>query len=189
MSKAPETTNSNSNNTTKIVIAAAAVIIVLAVCVTVIILFRGGNGEAENTPASGLTIGYEQGASVIMDEDALQAAVEEALENARKGLVALSYENSAYSTDGKTFSCYIANDVTNLYDMFLTICADSALEDQLLVTGLFPPGSGFEEITLDRRLEKGNHTVYVVVSTVETMDDGEQVMRGQVVHTMDFHVQ
>lgn len=182
MSQPSEATTKNSN---KVIIAVAAAVIVVAVCVTAIILLRGKGDDAS---ASGMTIGYAQGASVLTDQDALQAAVEEALENARNGMVALSYENNAYSEDGRTFSCFIANDPTNLYDMFLTFDTDSEMTDPLLVTGLVPPGSGFEEITLDRALEKGDHTIYVAVSLVDTEEDGAQVMRAQVVHTMEFHV-
>ena len=184
MSQAPETTNSSSN-TTKIVIAAAAVIIVLAVCITAVILFRG-DGSAD-TPESG--IGYAQGASVVLDEDALQAAIDEAQRNAEEGLVALNYQNDAFSKDGKNFSCYIVNDAANLFDMFLTICTDAEMTDQLLLTGLVPPGSGFQKITLDRALEKGSHTVYVAVTMVDTEEDGTQVMKAQVIHTMNFHVE
>lgn len=182
MSKAPETKN---NNTAKIAIAAAAAVCVVAVCVTAIILF-GGGGEADMPEG---TIGYAQGATVVLDEASLQAALEEAQRNAQDGLVALNYQNDAYSSDGKNFSCYIVNDSSNLYDMFLTIFADTELTDQLLLTGLVPPGSGFEKITLDRALDKGKHTVYVAVTLVDTAEDGSQVMKAQVVHTMDFHVE
>lgn len=181
MSQAPET---KSNNTTKIVIAVAAAVIVVAVCVTAVILLR--DGGSVDAPESG--IGYAQGAVVVLDEDSLQAALEEAQRNAQDGLVALNYQNDAFSSDGKNFSCYIVNDSANLYDMFLTIFADAELTDRLLLTGLVPPGSGFEKITLDHALEKGNHTVYVAVSLVDTAEDGTQVMKAQVVHTMNFHV-
>ena len=51
-----------------------------------------------------------------------------------------------------------------------------------------PPGSGFESITLDRALEAGDHTVNVVVTQVDTDENGAQVIKNQVAHTMEFHV-
>lgn len=73
--------------------------------------------------------------------------------------------------------------------MFLTIYADAEMTEQIFLSGLVPPGSGFENITLDRALEKGDHMVYVVLTQVETnAETGEQVIRNQVAHTMDFHV-
>lgn len=189
MSETPETNssaknnnNGNSNNNVKVAIVAAAAVCVVAVCATAVILLGGKDEE----PDSG--IGYAQGATVVLDEDALQAAIDEAQKNAEEGMIALNYQNDAFSTDGKNFTCYIVNDAANLFDMFLTICADPAMSDQLLLTGLVPPGSGFQKITLDRGLEKGDHTVYVAVTTVDTEEDGTQVVKGQVVHTMVFHV-
>lgn len=182
MSQSSETKNSSS---TKIIIAVAAVIIILALCITAVLIFRkGGNDDGANTPV----IGYAAEATVMLDENSLQAAVDEAVENAKNGMVALSYQNDAFSTDGRTFACYIANDPANLYDMFLTIYADGALTDQIFLSGLIPPGSGFEEITLDHALDEGDHTVYVAVTQVETEEDGTQVMRNQVMHTIEFHV-
>ena len=133
-------------------------------------------------------IGYAAEAKVMLDQDSLQAAADEAQKNAREGMVALQYQNDAFSKDGKTFSCLIANSPSNLYDMFVTIFADAALTDQIFLSGLVPPGSGFEEINLDHKLEPGDHTVYVAITQVATGDDGEQTIKNQVMHTIEFHV-
>ena len=170
------------------IVIIAAVVCVVAVCATVVVLVLGNKDGETNTPAPGGLIGYAEGATVITDEDSLQAAIDEALANAQNSMVALSYKNNAYSTDGRNFDCYIANDPTNLYDMFLTIYADAEMTDQILLTGLVPPGSGFEKITLDHEMDTGTHTVYVALTQVDTEEDGTQVIKNQVVHTMDFHV-
>ena len=94
----------------KIIIAAAAVIIVLLAAI-VLLLLRSPLTNIEDGDVPKL--GYDSGASVVLDADALQAAVDEAMKNAKEGNVALLYENNAYSEDGKTFSCYIANDTAN----------------------------------------------------------------------------
>lgn len=172
----------------KVFLIVAAVVIIALLAVIVFLLNRPA--QANVNQGNELKIGYDTSASVVMDEESLQAAVDEAMRNAREGNVALLYENDAFSSDGKTFSCYIANDTANLYDMFLTIYADATMTDQIYLSGLVPPGSGFEEITLDRALEKGDHLVYVAVTQVTADEEtGEQVVKNQVIHTIKFHVQ
>ena len=169
----------------KVIIIAAVIIAILLIIVIALLSRTLLTVEDENVPK----IGYAADAKVMLDQDSLQAAVDEALENAKNGMVALQYQNDAFSADGQTFSCYIANAPENLYDMFLTIYADADLTDQIFLSELVPPGSGFEEITLEHALDPGDHMVYVAVTQVETDDEtGEQVMRNQVLHTIEFHV-
>lgn len=163
-----------------IIIAAVLIIVALLIAVAVLLLSRDtGDNRA---------IGYAADATVMLDEASLQAAMDAAMENAANSSVALKYQDNAYSEDGTNFECYIANSERNIYDMFLTIFADPELKDQLYLSQLVRPGSGFEQITLDRALEEGNHTVYVVVTQVDTAEDGTQTIKNQVVHTMEFHV-
>lgn len=165
----------------KVVIAAAAAVIAALAIVAVLLL----NGK-EDTDAG---IGYATEAKVMLDQDALQAAFDEAVQNAADGNIGLRYQNDAYSDDGVDFECRIINSSSNLYDMFLTIYADMELTDQIFLSGLVPPGSGFENITLDHALDPGDHTVYVALTQVDTDEEtGEQVIKHQVMHTMDFHV-
>lgn len=133
-------------------------------------------------------IGYAAEATVMLDQDSLQAAMDEAMRNAKDGNVALLYKNNAFSENGTDFSCYIANSASNKYDMFLTIYADAEMTDQVFLSGLVPPGSGFESITLDHALDAGDHEVVVVVTQVDTDENGQQVIKNQVAHTMEFHV-
>ena len=181
MSQSAET---KSNQTTKVAIAVAAAAVAAAIGIGVFAL----TGRDDQDSNSG-SIGYASEATIMLDEDSIQAAVDEAQENAKNGMVALQYQNDAFSSDGTTFSCYIANSPSNLYDMFLAIYADAELTDQIFLSGLVPPGSGFEEITLEHALDPGDHTVYVAVTQVETEEDGSQVMRNQVMHTIEFHVE
>lgn len=176
-----------SGLTNKKIIVIAAAIIVLLLGVVVFLLARQStmNIIDEGVPK----IGYAVEATVVLDEDALQAAADQAIKNARENRIALQYKNNAYSKDGKTFSCLLANSPNNLYDMFLTIYADAEMTDQVYLSGLVPPGSGFEEITLDRALEKGDHTMVVVLTQVDTDENGTQVLKNQVSHTVEFHVE
>lgn len=125
---------------------------------------------------------------LALTQEELDSAMDDARANAKAGSIALSYKNNAYSKKGETFSCHIMNSQYNLYDMFLTIYADDALSDELFSSGLVPPGKGFDQIKLNRTLEEGSHTVYVVLTQVETDDEGVQTIVGQISHTMKFNV-
>lgn len=171
---------------TKLAIIIACAVVSVAVCITVCVMAMQSNKEPADATAN-MLVQYDNTASVILDQESLQDAVDEAMKNAQDGQVALEYKNDAYSSDGKTFSCYIVNARQNAYDMFLTLYADTEMTDQIYLSGLVPPGSGFEEITLDRELEKGDHLVYVAVTQVAT-EDNIQVIKNQVAHTIEFHV-
>ncbi len=171
----------------KAVIAVAAVIIALLLGVVAFLLMRPATTEIAEGGVP--KIGYAAEATVMLDQDSLQAAMDAAMENARNGSIGLRYKNNAYSDDGINFECYIANSNSNIYDMFLTIHADAELTDQIFLSELVPPGSGFESITLEHSLAPGDHRVYVTLTQVDTNEEtGEQVLKNQVVHTMDFHV-
>ena len=163
-------------------------VILLLVAIVIVLLRRGPaltDISDENVPK----LGYSADAKVMLDQDSLQAAVSAAMENAQAGNIALLYKNNAYSDDGINFECYIANSAYNAYDMYLTIFADGEMTDQIFLSLLVPPGSGFDNITLEHALDPGDHTVYVGLTQVAVDEEtGEQVIQGQVFHTMDFHV-
>ena len=193
--KAPETESESkkkaagwlSNN--KLTVAVVALAAVVAVSAGAIIDAINRNNDGDNvTVVNGMAVDYDANAKVFLDQGSLQAAMDEALRNAQQRNVALHYRNDASSKDGQTFECYIANSSGNLYDMFLTICADSEMKDELFLSKLLRPGTGYDSITLNRALEPGNHTVYVAVTLVETAANGAQTIKAQALHTMDFHV-
>ena len=167
---------------TNVIIIALLVVLILSVIGAVFYLRGGSKGDD-------LAINYAADASVMMDQESLQAAMDEAAANAAKGNIALHYVNDAYSTDGINFDCVIANAAANSYDMYLQIFADSEMQDQVFLSGLVPPGSGFESITLEHALDPGVTTVFVVLTQVETSERGAQTLVNQFVHTMDFHVE
>jgi hypothetical protein len=177
-----ETSTKAAGLSVKAVIAVAAVVVAVVVAAAVVIV--------RSQASSDTGIGYATEAKVMLDEDSLQAAMDKAMENAKYGTVSLLYKDNAYSTDGTNFSCYIVNAASNAYDMYLTIYSDLEMTDELFMSKLVPPGSGFESVKLEHSLSLGDHTVYVVMTQVDTDEEtGEQVIRNQVVHTMDFHVQ
>ncbi len=176
----------NKKSLDKRLIAVIVGLVLIIMALSFFLLFRKDTSDIGDggTPL----IGYATEAKVMLDQDSLQAAMDEAMKNAKDGNIALLYKDNAYSTNGVDFDCYIVNSASNKYDMFLTIYADDALTDQIFLSGLVPPGSGFEQISLDRALETGDHTVGVVLTQVDTDETGAQVIKHQVAHTMEFHV-
>lgn len=165
------------------IIIIALLIVLIVVAVVGIFLMRG-NSKEDN-----MTIKYAADAGVVMDQASLQAAMDEAAANAANGNVALHYVNDAYSENGIDFECLIANSTGNAYDMYLQIFANAELTDEIFMSGLIPPGSGYEKISLEHALNPGVTTVYVVLTQVETSEGGAQTIVNQIVHTMDFHVE
>lgn len=171
------------SSSNKVVIVFVLLIIVIIAAAGVIVYTMINNNRNDN-----MKIGYATEAKVMLDQDSLQKAMDEAMANAEKNRIGLQYQNDAFSADGINFTCSITNSSANIYDMFLMIYADAELTDELYSSGLVPPGSGFEEITLEHELPVGDHLVYVVLTQVETDENGEQTILNQVSHTMDFHV-
>ena len=165
----------------------------LAVSLATAVLFSGCGKKAEAEPSpeektgtGGLRIGYEENLTVVEDPNALQEAVDRAIERSREG-VGLEYKNDAYSSNGTDFVCYIANAAQNQYDMFIAIYGDEGFTDELFLSKLMRPGQAFDHITLNHPLDPGAHTVYVAFTQVEEQD-GEQVIHAQVLITMNFTV-
>ena len=158
-------------------------LVLIAAVFAAIFMMRSGNKKDDN-----LLIGYSTDASVMLDQEALQAAMDAALDNAAKGNVGLKYINDAHSTDGINFDCLIANSEGNIHDVYFQIFADAEMKDEIFLSGLVPPGSGFESITLEHALDPGQTTVYVAVTLVDTSESGAQTIINQVIHTMDFYV-
>ncbi len=156
-----ETAQKTSKKTAVIIII--AVILLLAAGVTVFLLLNKGDSEPEPTDNGGL-IQYEGG--VINYEDA-QLKYDEAQKKADEGMVAVNYAISAASEDGRHFKCKIKNPVRNSYDMYLNIYKDNTFEEQILLTGLIPPGSGIEEFESEIQLDPGEYESVLVMTLVE----------------------
>ncbi len=153
-----------------------ALIILLLLAVGVVGFFLIKNSRKDTSIGLALT------------QEELASAMDEAAANAKSRSISLRYKNDAYSEDGELFSCYIMNSEFNMYDMFLTIYADEDWTDELFSSGLVAPGRGFDQIKLNRALDKGSHTVYVVLKQVDTDEDGVQSVVGETAHTMTFIV-
>jgi hypothetical protein len=178
------TENKSGQSSKTVIIAAVAVVLVVIVAAGVVV-----SKVLADKDNSGSAIGYSTEAQVLVTQEEIDKAAEEALANANNGDVALCYQNDAFSNDGSNFDCRILNSSGNIYDMFITIYSDLNLTDELFLSQLIPVGSGFEHITLEKPLENGDHTVYVALTQIKTDEEtGEEVVANQVIHTMDFHV-
>jgi hypothetical protein len=137
---------------------------------------------------SGLILDYAtDGVVQTEDPEALQKAFDAAKKEAQDSRFGLDYKNDAYSEDGKTFSCYIGNSDENADDLFISVYMDPELTDEVYMSQLLRPGTAFEVIELNRTLDPGDYMVYVPHTQIRLID-GVQTIVGQVVVTMDFHV-
>lgn len=170
-----------------LVLVLIIIIVVLAAAAVVLVVGKFG-GKPEETvigDASIPLIGYEEGLTVVDDPDALQSAVDKMMEDAQDPGIPLNYQNIANSEDGKTFECYIANPVTDKYDIYIQIFSNQELTDQLYLSGLIPPGKAMTQLNLEKQLPAGNNTVYVAFTQVE---EDHATIHNQIVVTMEFFV-
>jgi len=152
------------------------------------LLLTAGCKKKQEAADNGFRVGYAtEGVTVVDDPNALQKAVDEMYEKSQRQGMTLSYTNDAYSTDGVTFDCYLANHPDNDYDMFVAIYADEEYTDELYLSQLLRPGTAFNEIKLERALTPGDHTVHAAYTLVEEAD-GQQSIHDQQLVTMVFHV-
>jgi len=171
-------------NSMTIVIALLCALLVVMV-VAVVLLLRRPPERVTQSQTPGGKLGYAEGTTVVEDPDALQKAVDEMLEKAAEPGMTLEYKNDASSKDGETFQCYIANAVENTYDMYIEIYGDAELTDHLFLSGLVRPGEAFDNIKLEKKLDRGTHRVFVAFTQVE--EDLESI-HNQILVTMDFSV-
>lgn len=124
-------------------------------------------------------IPYAEGVVVMEDTD---------VEPAEYGWIDLTYDYQAFSKDGINFTCLLSNAASNQYDLYFDLYADADLTDEIFLSGLLPPGTALEEITLNHALPVGTTTVYVVFNQVDTDEDGNQSIVNQTVVTVEFIV-
>lgn len=168
-------------------LSAVSVAVVAASAAVIVVVTSADRSETPQEGAAAPRVAYAtEGVTVVEDPDELSRRVSEMYADAGN-MMALEYKNDAYSEDGREFECYIANSVSNEYDMFIAIYADAGYSDELFLSQLLRPGSAFGRVELERTLEQGDHTVYVAFTQVKE-EDGQQAICGQSRVTMTFHV-
>lgn len=143
--------------------------------------------EVSVQPGNGLVVGYAEGVTAVEDPDAFAKAMDKMLEESEGYGMSLEYKHIAESSNGKDFTCYLANSAENQYDMFIAIYGDEALTDELFLSGLLRPGTAFDHITLNRALEPGVTNCTVAFTQVEVVD-GQQAIHDQSLIGVEFHV-
>ena len=123
----------------------------------------GGSGE-DGEPAH--TIGYQNEGVVALSPDDLQKIMEDMVVQAEEGMVDLNYRHMAYSTDGVNFACDLGNSAANRYDMYFNIYLDDEFQEQVLLTGLLPPGSELESFVSEIPLDPGEYESVLVFTQV-----------------------
>jgi hypothetical protein len=173
-----ETQNTDKKNSrSNIIIILFAIIIVLLIAVLLIVLTKKDEPAASavpDEPAVTTTqyhlqegaLMYDSGA-VALSEDGLQERVNEMVQKAKEGTMALQFKNTAFSSDGRHFTCEIGNSIKNNYDMFINIYKDSSLQEQILLTGLIPPGQGIESFESEIQLDPGTYEALLVLTQVK----------------------
>lgn len=179
-----------NNNSTKILIGVIiALLIVIIAILAVVVLKKDTSEEKEilNKEAVGQgypALTYQEGV-IATEPKTLQDAVDELHEKVTDGQMGIEMQVTATSTDGKNFSCYLANADENQYDMYMAIYADESFEDELLLTGLIPVGSRIESFQTNRKLPVGEYECYLVYTQVE---DDHATIHSQVIVTITLVV-
>jgi hypothetical protein len=143
----------------------------------------GGEDSTEATTVASRELTYEGG--VVTSGNGFQQAVDEMYSRAAEGYAALEYENDITSEDGLNFKCYIANSLSNRYDMFVAIYLDDDLTDELYLSGLIPTGSAMEKFTAEHKVEPGSYSATLVMTQVES---DNATMHAQVMHAVTVTV-
>ena len=159
----------------------------------------GDDGETEQvvenppSPVGALSWATGEGVIVVDDEDELNKQVQKLYEAAEDEGIRIEYKNEAFSTDGKTFDCYIGNPTSSSYPLFITIYADSTYQEELFVSGLLKPGQAFNKVTLTRALTEPITNLPICYTQVyephtEHNDTDDFTIRAQTVVTLNFNI-
>ncbi len=155
---------------------------------------NGGQPQVSARPSLGEDgrIGYATSGVVATEPETFQDVVDQMYENARQPGIALQFKNLMVSDDGVNFACFIGNSEDNAYDMFISIYADEALTEELFLSELLRPGTRFEQVTFQKKLDPGEYTGYLVFTQVEDEKQSDdtylQVIRAQVPITINIVV-
>ncbi len=165
-----ETSQKQKNNSKIVIIIMAVLIIALIALIAVLALRKDTDSdEGDEFVAQTLAPGalmYDVNA-VALDEDSLNKQYAEAVAKAKEGTMTLQFKNTAVSEDGIYFSCDIGNAINNNYDMYINIYKDETLSEQILLTGLIPPGERIENFQSEIRLDPGTYEAVLVLTQVE----------------------
>lgn len=153
----------------RVIVTVLIIAVAAAICLIGVLLWQINRPKETGTEVGMNGNKYE--ASVILDDPVtLQDKVNEMIEKAAEGNIALKMQVTASSADGENFSCLLANSEANSYDSYLVLYLDET-QEEIYRTGLIPVGGRIETFTTTRKLSPGSHSCTLVFNQVE--EDGE----------------
>ncbi len=178
-----------SSKTTVVLLIIIIVLLVVGGTVGAVMFISSRNDEPDPVAATAETapggiIMYDN-AAVAIDEESYAEQLKKVMEEAEEGQITVQYKTSAYSDDGVHFYGEIGNSMANKYDMYFNIYLDSTFEEQILLTGLFPPGSGIQEFDSEIKLDPGEYKAVLVLTQVA---DDHATIHAQSYVTLDLVV-
>lgn len=154
------------NNKNLIITISVIGVAIIAALVVFIVMLLNKDSALEQDKPQNAGVPYEPGVIAINQED-LQSAFDEAVKKTKDGYITLNFDNKAESNNGKDFTCYLGNSKENKYDLFFNLYLDSTFQQQVLLTGLVPPGSGINKFTSEFEIAPGTYEAVLVLSQVE----------------------
>lgn len=156
-----------SSKTVIILLIVLILLLLVGGAVTIIFLLNKDGKETANAEETTNPLIQYDGAAVVLNEDDYKTRMEQLYKEAAEGQLTVQYKTTAISSDGTHFQCEIGNSSANHYDMYFNIYLDDTLQDQILLTGLFPPGSGIEEFESEIPLDPGQYKAVLVFTQVK----------------------
>lgn len=148
-----------------VILLIIVILLLLAGGVFALIYFNKDSGEDDVVPQETGLVHYDA-AAVALDEEEFNEQFQRLVDEANSG-VAIQFKNTAYSYDGTHFNCRIGNPEYSSYDVYYGIYLDETFQDQVLLTGLFPPGTAIEEFESEIPFEPGEYKVVLVLTQIE----------------------
>lgn len=147
-------------------------IVIVMIMAGMVIFFLVSKNDTENV-TDGPSLGMAVESNIILDDPkTLQDAVDEMIKKAEEGRMTLEMKVDAYSSDGESFKCYLANAKENNYDMFMVLYLDED-QNEIYRSGLIPIGARIESFETSYKLKAGTHVGTLTFYQVE--EDGETI--------------
>lgn len=149
-----------------IIIASVAFVVIATLVVVIVLLLNKDEKPNQNDKPSGGLIDYQPGV-IGVDVESFQEKFDQAVKDMQNSSIGLVFNNYAISDDGVNFKCYIGNAEGNTKDMYFNIYKDTSFSEQILLTGLIPPGSGIDTFESEIDLDPGTYEAVLVLTQVD----------------------
>ncbi|MBD5081344.1 MAG: hypothetical protein HDT44_06215 [Ruminococcaceae bacterium] len=161
------------NKTLLIVIIVLAVLIIAGLTTVIVLLLNKDDKPIQDNNNNGGLIDYQPGV-IGVNVDDFQAEFDQAVKDMQNSSIGIIFNNYAVSEDGKNFKCYLGNAEGNGKDIYFNIYKDISFSEQILLTGLIPPGSGIDTFESEIDLDPGQYEAVLVLTKVD--DDHSTIL-------------